>query len=119
LPDGIALQLEIVGEKIQNNPMGIKGVEPRLFDIYDITKHKYLTLEEIDDFMKIISINRVKLIESGSNFKKMPHDELLKLAEGFYENGKKREGIVIRSKNEDNTCGERISFKVINLKYDK
>jgi hypothetical protein len=55
----------------------------------------------------------VKLLKHGSSFSKEGLDTL---GEGLYRNGKQREGVVVRSK--ENYSQNPISFKVINLNYE-
>jgi len=46
----IALQGEIIGESIQGNPEKIKGQEFHLFDVWDIDKRCYYSINERDAF---------------------------------------------------------------------
>jgi RNA ligase (TIGR02306 family) len=111
--EGTALQFEIVGPGIQKNPMGLKEREIRLFDAYDYYAHEYrgrFILERIHD---IFLLPLAQLVQHGIGFD-FSEEEILKMAEGEYPNGKQREGIVVRSQKE---FDPRISFKVINLLY--
>lgn len=119
LSEGFAIQFECVGPGIQSNPMGLKQVEPRLFNLYSIQARRYLC--EIDLRMQAQALNMplVGFVQSGDSFPAYTDDELRKLAEGLYPNGKQREGIVIRPLTETQVMGERLSFKVINLLYSK
>lgn len=116
LPDGIVLQFEIVGPGVQGNPMGLKQVEGRLFNVYSITERRYLDCEDVQDWAEKTGIPMVKEVTFGIAFQH-GDGELRTLAEGLYPNGKQREGIVVRSAIEQNVNGERLSFKVINLLY--
>lgn len=115
LPEGYAMQWETCGPKIQGNPMGLKDVEGFAFSIYNITNQKYLEFEEFLRFCKAIQFPTVKLIGWFNNFDKNGLD---RIGEGKYSNGHEREGVVIRSR--ENILGHKpISFKVINLNYEK
>jgi RNA ligase (TIGR02306 family) len=112
----MALQFEIVGPGIQGNPMGLKRVEGRLFNIYDITRREYYENRYVFELGGEIGMPTVEIAVEGDSFD-LDEDALRKLAEGLYPNGKQREGIVIRPLTEQRVNGERLSFKVINLLY--
>lgn len=115
LRDGYALQVEICGPGIQGNPMGLKKVEPRLFNVYHIPSHSYLDGHAV---WKLFDwFPKVDVVDFGKTFEFQSDEELRHYAEGFYPNGKNREGVVIRSITEAQVNGQRISFKVINLAY--
>lgn len=118
IPEGYALQIEIHGEKINKNPAGIKGTEPRAFSLYDIEKHEYLSAVHLSAMCEKLGITQVDLVMTGDYFE-FTEDELRKLAEGTYPNGKQREGIVVRPLEEARVNGDRVSFKVINLNYER
>lgn len=112
----IALQMEICGPKIQGNPLGLKKYEPRLFSVYDIDKHEYLSFELQRGVANILDIPHIEVAEIGDNFQ-YDDEQLRILAEGTYLNGKQREGVVIRPVIERRVGNRRLSFKVINLLY--
>lgn len=115
LPDGIAIQLEVVGPGIQKNPMGLKVVEPRAFNVYDFRSCTYFNPSQL---CLDLGIPSVPVTAEGDSFGFASDDDLRKLAEGIYDNGRPREGVVIRPKSEMRMpTGERVSFKVINLLY--
>ncbi len=106
---------------IQGNPLGLKQIEARLFNVYSIDNHKYLDIQEVMVWSKVTSIPFVELIETSSSFA-MNTDAIRALAEcQVYSNGKPAEGIVIRPVVEQTVTvnGEtlRLSFKAINLAY--
>lgn len=112
LDDGIAIQFEVAGPGIQKNTMGLEEVQPFLFNIYDIKNHKY-----ISSVASILpNIPRVPILETAI-FNFSNDEELRKYAEGKYQNGKQREGIVIRPTEESYIGNSRVSFKVLNLLY--
>jgi len=116
LDDGLALQFEVVGPGVQGNPMGLKKVEGRLFNVYSIVGRHYFGYPVVQDWAERSGIPMVKEVVLGTAFQ-YSNDELRNLAEGLYSNGKQREGIVIRPVVEQSVNGERLSFKVINLLY--
>lgn len=114
LPEGIALQWETCGPKIQGNPMGFSKVDGLAFSAYDIPNHRYLEMRDLVDLCNRLSFPMVPVVEQGEAFDKENVD---KLGEGKYKNGREREGVVVRSR--DNDGHHPISFKVINLSYEK
>jgi RNA ligase (TIGR02306 family) len=110
-----AVQGEIVGPSVQKNHLGLKDQELRVFNVYDINEGRYLDFEEFSRFCDSNLLPRVSVIYVGS-FKYSSVDELLKMAEGFYESGYPREGIVIRPVKEfiSDVLNSRASFKVLN-----
>lgn len=115
LPDGIALQWETCGPKIQSNPMGFQDIEGRAFSAYNIYEHRYLTMLEFFKLLNLLGFPSVNFLGAGESFSK---EGLELLGEGQYENGKEREGVVVRSQHNIEN-GKPISFKVINLNYEK
>jgi RNA ligase (TIGR02306 family) len=115
LPEGIALQWETCGPGIQGNPMGLKEIEGYAFSAYNIVEHRYLTMQELLHLCSDSQFLTVAWLKSGESFDKK---QLEYLGEGTYSNGKPREGVVVRS--QENLLGHApISFKVINLGYEK
>lgn len=115
-PD-LALQFEIVGPGIQGNPLGLKQVDLRLFNVYNKGQNEYVSLTEMIGIAGFLDMPTVEIIEVGEAFPSMTDDDLRKYAERTYPNGRKAEGIVIRSTEPMRVAGERLSFKVINLLY--
>lgn len=117
IPEGYAIQFEVYGEGIQKNPLGISGIDMQVFNLYNIEEHKYEDAQTLKDFCEKNMLPMVKAILWNEYLESIDDEYLQKLAEGKYENGKDREGIVIRSMNENNIFGDRSSMKVINLLY--
>ena len=114
-PDGMAFQWETCGPGIQSNPMGLKEIQGFAFNGYNIKEHRYLEMIELMSLCDFLKFPMAKLLKIGNNF---DLENLNSYAEGKYSNGKNREGIVIRS--QENLLGHApVSFKVINLMYDK
>ena len=117
IPEGYAIQFELYGEGIQKNPLGISGIDMRIFNLYNIEEHKYEDAKELKDFCKYYALPMVEVVLWDQYLKSIEDDYLQKLAEGKYQNGKDREGIVIRAMKEQVVDGDRASMKVINLNY--
>ena len=114
LPEGLAIQWETCGPGIQSNQMGLKEIDGFLFSAYHIEEKRYLTFIELRKLSISLSFPMVRLIEWGHCF--IPHGVETR-GEGVYSNGKQREGVVIRS--QENHGHAPISFKVINLGFEK
>lgn len=115
LPDGYALQWETCGPKIQSNPMGFKQIEGLAFSAYNISAHRYLDMYEFIHLCEALKFPTVRILRMDQEF---DMNIVETLGEGKYLNGKQREGVVVRSQN--NMLGHKpISFKVINLNYEK
>jgi RNA ligase (TIGR02306 family) len=141
----LAIQGEIVGEGIQGNPLRIKGNKLYIFNMFDITDNRYLSLKEMKDIInKTLYCKSCSLKCSASDCECLCHnylelvpilteefmlindiDKIVEMAKGnSVINNVKREGIVIRPVEDiyDNNYGEvckfkRISFKSINNEY--
>jgi hypothetical protein len=114
LPEGIALQWETCGPGIQGNPMGLTEIDGFAFSGYNILEHRYLSMIEFWYLIDLIGMPLCPVLSVDSSFSK---DGIEVLGEGKYKNGKEREGVVVRS--QENIGGAPISFKVINLGYEK
>jgi RNA ligase (TIGR02306 family) len=115
----MAIQGEVYGEGIQKNPLGIKGIDFALFNLFDIKAHAFLGYDKLVQFSKTYGIPMVPLIISGLSF---PYtlEELVKLAnEQKYSNGNPAEGIVIRPIEPVNSqiLNKSWSGKVLNENY--
>lgn len=119
LPQGIAIQGELCGPKIQNNPIGLSEKDFYLFNAYDIKTRRLFDYQETLDLVNLLDIKMVPTYQSGIfNFESI--DELIEIASKVkYGNGKNAEGLVFRlTKPEMNDkLGKYLSFKVINPKY--
>lgn len=116
LPEGIALQWETCGPKIQKNPMGLKDIDGFAFSAYDIKGKKYLEFDDFQYLCDTIKFPMATVLKEGKHFDHFADPR--SHAPLFHDNGKPREGFVIRSIT--NMLGHApISFKVINLDYVK
>jgi len=111
-----AIQCELIGEKVQGNPLKIKGNDIRIFDIYDIDARQYIKVGKLMDYCNQYKLPMVAIVAAG----KMPLDEIVRCASGEYKekSGIIKEGVVVRTINEVYSPNlERYSFKVINPDY--
>lgn len=112
----IAMQWETVGPGIQKNQLGLLVHETRLFDMYDFKQHTYLDPIKMFALAEDHGLKTVRVIDMTSTFN-LDGDDLRIYAEGRYPNGRQREGVVFRPFVGQYVNGERLSFKVINLRY--
>lgn len=114
LPEGYALQWETCGPGVQSNPMGLTELDGFAFSAYKIDEHRYLEMTELWSLLDALKFPSCKVIHADKAFDK---ETVHLLGEGKYSNGKQREGVVVRSQT--NVGHAPISFKVINLNYEK
>ena len=113
LDGNYAIQGELIGEGIQGNPYGIKGHTLRIFNVFNIDKQEYLSLDGMVKLLSVINVDDkpLELVPILKYDYKLPStiDEILMQAEGKSALNKQteREGIVIR--NHDKS----VSFKAI------
>jgi len=110
IPDGIAVQGEIVGPNIQKNKMGLSKTDLFVFDIFDIKLGKYFEYNELVKFCYDYKLKMVPEIKADDVENTLEY--WLEKAKGKYDGTSiDREDIVVRTK-----IG-RLSFKVINNDY--
>jgi len=104
--------------------MGLKEHQFLAFNVWDIDTRNYISYDESRKIMSDLGITPVPLVSSGKTLSDIlggPYtlEDLLKYAEGTYDNGELREGIVIRPMVEgySNVLRGRASFKVVNNKF--
>lgn len=114
LPDGYAIQWETCGPGIQSNPMGLSEIDGFAFGAYNIEEHRYLDMYDLLRLVENIGIPVCRIVTMKQEFCK---EDIDTLGEGLYSNGSQREGVVVRS--QQNFGGKPISFKVINLNFEK
>lgn len=123
LPQGLALQFEVVGPGVQANPMGLTELEVRAFTLRNTVTHAYEPYARLLEVCQLLEIPSARALgtydqlcahaahTNGHGMPVFTDDELRKLAEIKYVNGKHGEGVVIRA------LDSSWSFKVINLNY--
>jgi RNA ligase (TIGR02306 family) len=110
----LAIQVELIGEKIQDNKYGISGHEIRMFLAYDTDKKRYLTPKESIEISKLLDIPHAEAVDTNfvlnhtveeliEESRKMTPENPLVHEEGFV--------YVL------NDSDMRVSFKVINPNY--
>ena len=107
----LALQGELMSQKIQGNYEKVQCIEWNCFDIYDIDTQEYLLPKERRELCKQLRIPHIKVVEEDFV---LCHnvDQLLEMAEGPGVNpGVKREGLIFKSN------GVVFSFKAISNSY--
>jgi RNA ligase (TIGR02306 family) len=119
LPEGYAVQGELMGTGIQGNREGLTQNELFLFDVFDISKREYLLPDDREKFFKVLqekepTIRTVPIL-GRIKLKDFTMQSLLEYADGESLNNKVREGIVFRSTEKFN--GEMVKFKVISNKF--
>jgi RNA ligase (TIGR02306 family) len=115
----VAIQGEVVGPGIQKNQLGLKEMELRLFNIFDIGGRAYFDYDKVVNFTTTFNIPMVPTICEGTAFG-YNLEELIKLAsEQKYGTGGPAEGIVIRPKEAfySTFLKKAWSGKVLNEKY--
>lgn len=114
LPEGVALQWETIGPGIQSNPHGLSEIDGLAFTAYNIGQHRYFSFGELKELCGSLKFPMCPVVAEGDQFCK---EGIETLGEGKYPNGKEREGVVVRS--QENVGHMPISFKVINLGYER
>ncbi|KAM3100709.1 RNA ligase (ATP) [Phormidesmis sp. 146-35] len=119
LPDGFAVQGEICGPGIQKNRLGLKGLDLFVFSVFDIQAGRFLDFDSLCKFCTKWGLQTVPILSVGQPFNYSLED-LLTLAEGYYEDTKNhREGIVVRPivETHSQVLQGQLSIKVINNQY--
>lgn len=127
----LAMQGELIGEGIQKNPENIKGIQLKIFDIYDINLKRHLTPMERWETMETLDPEGIlfgccpTMDKNGGlhdhlstsitlrEFKNI--EDILKYAEGDSEYSNCREGLVFKSMGLIE--GQVLSFKAISNKF--
>jgi RNA ligase (TIGR02306 family) len=110
----LAIQGEIYGEGLQNNPEKIKGKDFAVFDVFDIDNYRYLTPAERVVICEQLELKHIPIIATGSlsELQLQTLQDILMLAINTKNTcGDDAEGIVFKSHNRD------FSFKAISNKY--
>lgn len=114
----LAIQGEVCGPGIQNNPLGLKEPELYVFNVYDIGRQRYLDYADAFRLLSDWKLPAVPVEAANVRFE-WTLDQLLEMAKGKYKSGKHREGIVIRPvvEQESRVLQGRLSVKAINNDY--
>ena len=111
--ENYSIQGELIGEGVQGNPYKIKGQTVLIFNIFNIDKQEYLSLDDMVHFLHKINVDDkpLELVPVVNYDYKLPPtiEEIIRYADGKsrLNEGTDREGIVIRNRDKS------ISFKAI------
>lgn len=118
----VALQGELFGEGIQKNKYGLRGLHYRVFNVWDMTNHKYFDWDVIRDAVDVFGLGKEFLVPYLSTLT-LEHtvDDLLELANGKSTiSDTLREGIVFRPLHETqdvNMPDGRLSWKAVSNQF--
>lgn len=112
LNKNIAIQGELIGPRVQGNLYELEEKDFRMYLAYDIDKSRYFTYDELIKLSSDINVELVPILETDH----IIHTDIKKYVDISIGNSKlnskkKREGVVIRLKDEN------FSFKSINPEY--
>lgn len=115
LPEGIAIQWETCGPKINGNRAQFKEICGFGFSGYNIEEKRFLTADELYPLFKQLRFPCAYIIEGGQSFNETDIEALGQIK--FPGRELEAEGVVVRST--ENLYGHApVSFKVLNLKYE-
>ena len=115
----LALQGEVVGYGIQSNMYGLKGQDIFIFNIFDITRQRYLPVAPYLTLLDDFGLKGVPVVAENFQNVGFDHARFLEYAEGksLLNPQVEREGVVFRSIDETYSNQGKISFKAISNKY--
>ena len=110
----MALQGEIIGERIQKNLYKLRGQKFMLFNIFDIDAHDYIPKEEMLEIAEGFGLTTVPTVYKEIELPETI-EEILKIGEGksLLNPQLEREGLVWVSVSSE----RRISFKTISNRF--
>jgi RNA ligase (TIGR02306 family) len=116
----LALQGEVVGYGIQSNMYGLKGQDIFIFNIFDITRQRYLPVATYRSLLDDFGLKGVPVVaEEYFTNAGFDHARFLEYAEGtsLLNPQVEREVVVFRSIDETRSNQGKMSFKAISNKY--
>ena len=115
----LAVQGEVLGYGIQSNVYGLKGQDIFIFNIFDITRQRYLSATAYRALLAEFGLKGVPVVAERFSIDDFDHTQLLAYAEGksLLNPQAEREGVVFRSVDETPSNQGKISFKAISNKY--
>jgi len=115
----LAVQGEVLGYGIQSNVYGLKGQDIFIFNIFDITRQRYLSATAYRALLDEFGLKGVPVVAKFFSMDGYDHATLLAYAEGksLLNQHAEREGVVFRSRDETSSSQGKISFKAISNKY--
>lgn len=109
----IAIQGEIIGEGVQGNKYGIKGLDFYVFNVVELDNNRYYTLKEKEEFCKKYNFKHIPVLGTFVINEDMTPKDFVGMADGKSVFGETlREGLVFRSIKDD-----RQSFKAISNEF--
>lgn len=120
LPNGYALQGELVGPGVQGNKLGLSDLDVYIFNVFDIQKHEYLNYEDFKSFVTNIGLKHVPIKYEGDMGTFNSPNDMLEFASIInYDNGKPAEGLVWRPVIEkiSDVLNGRLSVKTISNRF--
>jgi RNA ligase (TIGR02306 family) len=119
IPVGYAIQFELVGEGIQKNPEGLKGVDISVFNVWRLEDRKLLDYQDFVDFCTNAGIPTANLYYVGEFKWDTVEDMIEEAKKAKYPNGEIAEGLVWRLKENqfDDRLQKSLSVKTINYNY--
>lgn len=121
MPDGMAIQGELYGEGVQSNPLGIKGNELAVFNIFSLKDKAMFPLHSMQSWCEenkvpMVRVLREKYFDQKEDTIKALVDYAAKVK---YKNGAKAEGVVVRPFQPfiSTKLNKELSFKVLNPDY--
>jgi RNA ligase (TIGR02306 family) len=119
LPEGYAIQAELVGPGIQGNKLGLTKPELRVFNVWDIAAARHLDFDPFTTFVhNVLAMETVPILDYGV-FNCSLEEWLAYADKQDYPNGGPAEGIVVRPLIERHSpaLDSRLSFKVISNRF--
>ena len=115
----LALQGEVLGNGIQSNVYALKGQDIFIFNIFDLTRQRYLSATAYRALLAEFGLKGVPVVAERFSMDGLDHAKLLAYAEGksLLNPQAEREGVVFRSVDETPFNQGKISFKAISNKY--
>lgn len=112
---GYAIQGELIGEGINGNQYGIKGVDFYVFDVHSVNDSRYLTPKERYNVVEVLGLKHVPIISRNQVIQVETIQDLLKMVEGEKSeiNGSNIEGWVFKTEDVCYDNRDVTSFKVI------
>jgi RNA ligase (TIGR02306 family) len=115
--DDYAIQFEMIGPKIQGNPLGLKSPEIRVFNVWSMhNEQEYGGMNDLVEFCTFTSLPMVEVVKQGV-FNPGDDEAIRAMSSWKYPNGTQAEGVVVRPVYPIRVSGKRLSFKIINPAY--
>lgn len=124
LPNGFALQGELIGPGIQDNKYKLEDHDVYFFNGYNIKERRYLSSDELTKLTAHLEVRQVPFVTTITLKPDIDFIVNLSIGKSQLNSKTQREGIVIRPYSDiyEDICsgkfqGNRISFKAINPEF--